>query len=200
MGRVYKFGVTRSDRWKRQVTQSLQSGLRFLRRREVLLSLLVVVGITAIYSRGGLSGKFMSARMPAGVAILDGDRLIVQNTEYQLFGIDAPEDDQTCMDKFGRRWKCGRAAVYALKRKIRRGGGDVNCTKRGKDHYGRTLGVCRQGKVNLNDWLVREGYAVAYRQYSSAFLPAESEARGKIKGLWSGEFVMPWDWRQGKRL
>ena len=47
--------------------------------------------------------------------------------------------------------------------------------------------------------MVGEGWAVAYRQFSMEYVRDEGEAREARKGLWRGEFVMPWDWRRRKR-
>ena len=54
--------------------------------------------------------------------------------------------------------------------------------------------------LDVNAWLVAEGWALAYRQYSVAYVEQESMARQSRRGMWRGEFVSPWDWRQGKRL
>lgn len=56
------------------------------------------------------------------------------------------------------------------------------------------------GRVNVNAWLVRHGYALAYRRYSTKYIPEEDQAKAAPAGIWAGEFVPPWDWRRGKRL
>ena len=53
---------------------------------------------------------------------------------------------------------------------------------------------------SVQDWLVRNGHAVAYRAYSTEFVDAEIAARNAKAGIWAGEFVMPWDWRKGVRM
>ena len=67
------------------------------------------------------------------------------------------------------------------------------------DRYGRTIAVCSQDGVDLNAWMVREGWAVAYRQYSQDYVSGETDAQGAGRNIWSGSFVMPWDWRGGAR-
>jgi|TARA_B100001964_G_scaffold50036_1_gene56321 endonuclease YncB( thermonuclease family) len=54
------------------------------------------------------------------------------------------------------------------------------------------------GRQDLGRWLGRNGWAVAYRRYSRDYVGAEAAARAAGLGLWSGSFVMPWDWRRGK--
>ena len=56
------------------------------------------------------------------------------------------------------------------------------------------------GPRSLNAWLVAEGWALAYRRYSSAYVSQELSARSERRGIWRGRFVAPWDWRAGVRL
>jgi endonuclease YncB( thermonuclease family) len=76
----------------------------------------------------------------------------------------------------------------------------VTCAIEDTDRYGRMLGQCSVRGENVQEWLVSNGLAVAYRQYSTAYVAAELQARAARVGLWAGEFVAPWDWRQGLRL
>jgi hypothetical protein len=63
------------------------------------------------------------------------------------------------------------------------------------DAYGRMLGGCTLRGEDLNAWLVREGWALAYIRYSTAYTSAEENARLQKRGLWQGAFIAPWDWR-----
>jgi hypothetical protein len=47
---------------------------------------------------------------------------------------------------------------------------------------------------------VRNGWALAYRRYSRAYVAEERAAENAGRGIWRGDFVEPWDWRDGKRL
>ena len=69
-----------------------------------------------------------------------------------------------------------------------------------KDKYKRYIAICYVNGVNLNHWLVLNGWAVAYQKYSKASINAEAIARSQEVGIWSGEFILPWKWRRGKRL
>ncbi len=132
------------------------------------------------------------------VRVVDGDSINLGRERHRLQGIDAPERNQHCRRPDGSEWRCGRAAANALIEKI--GGNPVSCHTRGRDRYGRFLSVCRAGGVNLNRWMVLNGWAVAYRRYSHRFIPEEETAKHRRLGLWSGRFVTPRDWRRGKRL
>ena len=131
--------------------------------------------------------------------IIDADTLEVAGQKVRLQGIDAPESAQTCRLPGGRRWRCGQHATEALRTRL--GPGAVRCTIESRDRYGRALGTCyTTGGVNVNAWLVRHGHALAYRRYSTQYVPQEDQARTGGMGIWAGEFVPPWEWRRGKRL
>src|SRR3984893_9289556 len=125
--------------------------------------------------------------------ILDGDTLIINGTHIRLEGIDAPETDQVCLDAKGAQWTCGIEARDQLKAHV--AGREISCADKGIDRYKRTLAVCSLASEDLNRWLVREGLALAYVQYSRTYMDAESDARSALRGLWSGAFIAPWDWR-----
>jgi endonuclease YncB( thermonuclease family) len=40
---------------------------------------------------------------------------------------------------------------------------------------------------------------VAYRRYSKDYVDEEAEARAAGNGVWRGEFMLPWKWRQTVR-
>ncbi len=54
--------------------------------------------------------------------------------------------------------------------------------------------------TDIRRWMVRQGFAVAYRKYSKRYVEAEEAAKKAKIGVWQGPFVMPWEWRRGKRL
>lgn len=49
-------------------------------------------------------------------------------------------------------------------------------------------------------WLVANGHALAYRQYSTTYVADEEKAHKAKAGIWAGEFVNPADWRKGLRM
>ena len=64
------------------------------------------------------------------------------------------------------------------------------------DRYKRYIGVCFLGDINLNQWMVRNGYAVAYRRYSKDYIEDENYAKKNKIGLWSSNFIHPEKWRK----
>lgn len=140
----------------------------------------------------------ISAQTITGVAsVIDGDTLEIRSTRIRLHGIDAPESGQRCIRPSSQEWRCGQQAALVLSDRI--GRRSVSCVPRDIDRYGRTIAICSQDGIDLNSWMVREGWAVAYRQYSRDYVGEETEARRAGRNIWSGTFVMPWDWRRGAR-
>ena len=129
--------------------------------------------------------------------VIDGDTIDIHGQRIRLHGIDAPESKQVCVSG-GEKYRCGQRAALALSDRI--GRGSVTCEARDTDRYGRVIAVCFKGQEDLNGWLVSEGLAVAYRRYSQDYVTHEARAQSISVGLWTGEFIMPWDWRRGKRL
>ncbi len=121
--------------------------------------------------------------------VKDADSIVVNNTEIRLYGIDAPESNQKCKNKIGRNYACGEAASRVLRRLLRNK--RVNCEIKGKDQYQRFLGVCRRGVVNVNQYLVAQGWAIAYERYDTLYVSAQALAKRKGVGLWQGEFEAP---------
>jgi endonuclease YncB( thermonuclease family) len=125
--------------------------------------------------------------------IIDGDTLIINGTHIRLEGVDAPETDQVCLDAKGARWICGIEARDRLKERV--AGREISCVDEGADRYNRILAMCSLAGQDLNRWIVREGLALAYVQYSRQYADSEAEARNASRGLWSGAFIAPWEWR-----
>jgi endonuclease YncB( thermonuclease family) len=118
----------------------------------------------------------------------DGDTLLVGETEVRLFGIDAPEFDQTC-SRQGHQWNCGAVAADALTELVT--GKEVQCLSTASDQYGRVLGRCSVGRTDINQTMVEMGYAIAYRRYSSDYAHAEETAKAGKLGVWVGTFEVP---------
>jgi endonuclease YncB( thermonuclease family) len=130
--------------------------------------------------------------------IVDGDTIEISQQRIRLFGIDAPEGKQRCKLN-GKPWRCGKQSTFALAQFI--GKAWVRCNEKGRDRYKRIVAVCYLGNKDINAWMVSNGWAVDYPQYSKGAYKAEQlHAKQDKLGLWQGEFIAPWDWRRGKRL
>lgn len=125
--------------------------------------------------------------------IVDADTVYFGDEKIRLQGIDAPETDQTCLDAAGQAFLCGLEAKAALVKHF--DGKSWTCQASGIDRYRRTLATCTVDGQDVGKWLVKEGWALAFRRYSKVYVPDEDEARRAKRGLWGGAFVAPWDWR-----
>ena len=137
--------------------------------------------------------------------IVDGDTVHIDNYKIRLEGIDAPEMRQKCKKEklkissiigftFYEDYFCGKYSKENLAAKVK--GSEIKCISFTKDSYKRYLAKCFKGKINLNRWMVRNGYAVAYRRYSKEYIPDEDFAKENKLGLWQGKFLNPEKWRK----
>ena len=126
------------------------------------------------------------------VTVIDGDTIRLGDVKIRFSGIDAPEINQTCVASEGKV-ACGKISRDLLIEKVTNN--KISCTDEGKDFYGRVLGECFVNGESLSSYLVREGFAFAYRKYSNKYIEDEEYAKFNKLGMWSMEFQYPWDYR-----
>ena len=125
--------------------------------------------------------------------VVDGDTIHLNGEKIRFTGIDTPELKQTCINQ-GIIDPCGVTAKEILIDKI--SDNEVECISEGKDQYKRTLAECFVNNESLSSYLVRSGYAFAYRKYSKKFISDEDYAKANKIGMWSMKFDYPWDYRK----
>ena len=141
-----------------------------------------------------LNAKVFASEIYGLPVVTDGDTIKILNNKIRLHGIDAPEKRQNCT-KNEKKYNCGVVATEALSKKI--GKNIVKClTQKKKDRYNRFIGICFVEHEDLNKWMVRNGYAVAYKRYSKDYILDEEFAKTNKLGLWSGTFLNPEKWRK----
>lgn len=123
---------------------------------------------------------------------VDGDTIALGQERIRLSGIDAPEHDQTCNRADGTIWACGGAATALMAKTL--AAGSVACTGSERDRYGRLLATCTISGADLAATMVRAGLALADWAYKGE----EAQAREAGRGIWSGTFQTPRDWRDAK--
>jgi endonuclease YncB( thermonuclease family) len=162
------------------------------------ISILCLVAFGALISMAMHAAATGSTGAIQGRAsVVDGDTLEVKGTRIRLFGIDAPESAQTCLEQSGKTYRCGQRAAFALADKV--GARVVSCQPTGKDRYDRVVARCSVAGEDLQAWMVRNGHALAFRRYSKAYRPYEAEAKAAKAGMWNGSFEAPWDWRRDRQ-
>ena len=125
--------------------------------------------------------------------VIDGDTIKINNIKYRFSGIDTPEINQTCK-KDEEIIYCG---IIAKKKLIEKIGSHVpNCIAESTDIYNRIIAECFINNESLSKYLVRNGYAFAYRKYSTKFIEDENYAKKNKLGLWQMEFQYPWEYRK----
>jgi len=125
--------------------------------------------------------------------IVDGDTIHLNGEKIRFSGIDTPELKQTCF-KDDVKNLCGVKAKQILINKI--GNNTVECISEGRDQYKRILAECFVNNESLSSYLVRSGYAFAYRKYSKKFIKDEDYAKANQIGIWSMKFEYPWEYRK----
>lgn len=139
-----------------------------------------------------------SAMSQQSIKVHDGDTLTIDGQRWRLWGVDAPELDQVCMFA-GQEEHCGRQSRDALGALVR--GETVDCNAVGHS-YDRLVGQCWAGNQtrDLSSQMVHNGYALNWDKYShGAYAADEQEAREHHRGIWSTQFVVPWEWRAAKK-
>lgn len=165
-----------------------------LRFAERVLGPLAIAAVLATGLAIGAPHSSLPTPLVGIARAVDGDTLQIGDTRVRLEGIDAPEADQQCRSAMGGSWPCGRAATRRLAALV--SGNEIRCESHGHDRYGRLLGVCRLGQLELNSSMVREGLAWAFLKYSDRYREAEAEARVLKIGIWQSETEPPWTYRE----
>ena len=75
------------------------------------------------------------------------------------------------------------------------GNNHVECRGQGTDTYGRTVAVCWADGFELNKTMVEQGWATAFRKYTTDYVPEEVRAKAAGRGIWTSSFALPEDYR-----
>ena len=128
--------------------------------------------------------------------IIDGDTIHIGKNKIRLYGIDAPEINQTCtINKI--IWECGLESSQALGSIILEE--EVRCEIVDIDRYKRFVAKCIVNNINLNQYMVQNGWAIAYRYYSDDFINDEEIAENNKAGIWQGKFLDPYLFRKQQK-
>ena len=125
------------------------------------------------------------------VAVSDGDTLTCltdakRQLKVRLYAIDAPEKQQA----FGQQAKKRLSDLVYNQ--------TVTLKITDTDRYGRTVADITLGSLNVNQQMVKDGYAWAYHRYGSTRYAQEEKAARQAKlGLWRDAHpIEPSQWRK----
>lgn len=164
--------------------------------------LLIALFLVACHRPADLSTTALPYVQGKAVKILDGDTFdlltnpparqgTAETLRIRLDGIDCPEKNQPF----------GKEATQYLKELL--ADKPLRVTGSKKDRDGRLIGtVFVAGTTNVNQALIRTGFAWHFTQYSkdSTLAMLERDARIRRVGLWAdAQPIAPWEWRKGKR-
>jgi len=131
--------------------------------------------------------------------VTDGDTLLVgqDGISIRLAGIDAPELGQKCRRPDSIEWPCGLHAKHMLTEMV--GTAPVSCGQLYFDDYDRVFATCVAPNGNdLGAAMVASGYALSVGR-DQRYVAEQAAARLASKGIWSGSFQTPWEWRAQQR-
>ncbi|TCQ74740.1 endonuclease YncB(thermonuclease family) [Ochrobactrum sp. BH3] len=120
-----------------------------------------------------------------------------QYARIRLDGVDACESRQSAT--FNKiKWPCGAVATAWLVAKTM--GKEVTCYPSRIDKYGRYLAKCSVDGIDLGRSGLNEGMLIVYRHRNGVndqeYERAEASAKSAKRGLWSGEFEDPYQFRR----
>lgn len=148
-------------------------------------------GMALSFGAWTLDGQLMTG---AVTGVVDGDTIRVQLSSgpvlVRLAHIDAPELVQSG----------GGAATKALHGRVL--GEEISLHVVTQDRDQPIVAVVFLGDENINAWMVKQGYAWAWRGFTQEadYCVWENAARSLKRGLWADKhWVAPWDWRMSKR-
>ena len=149
--------------------------------------------MTKLFLYVSLVLMFYNTSFADSLRVVDGDTIVLNGEKIRFSGIDTPELKQTCLQG-DQEVACGMSAKMLLAEKI--GNNTSKYISEGKDAYKRTLAECFVNGESLSKFLVRSGYAFAYRKYSTKFIKDEEFAKANKLGMWAMTFQYPWDFRK----
>ena len=152
----------------------------------------IIILFLFFYSSGSLSQKIIQGK----AKIIDGDTIHINKNKIRLHGIDAPEMDQTCAIK-NKVWHCGIESSAALKKLVL--DNNISCVVNDIDKYKRYIAECFINNKNINKFMVKNGWAIAYRYYSSDYINDENIAKNNKTGIWQGKFQDPYLFRKQQK-
>ncbi|EAH8795953.1 thermonuclease family protein, partial [Campylobacter coli] len=127
------------------------------------------------------------------IRVIDGDTIEIstnnKTSKIRFFGIDAPELKQN----FGKKSKAALEKILKDK--------EVYIFSKNKDNYGRIVAIVKLKDVDINQFLVSQGYVWADTYYTNAYIKEQEKAQKNKLGLWKDDNpIEPYKWRKQNRF
>lgn len=165
----------------------------------VLLTGVIAVATLGIVFSEQKSNKTQSSQVLTTyhqIRVIDGDTFELNGKKIRLYGIDAFEKGQKCY-KHNDEFDCGKLSTDYLSFLLT--GKNIECNHQSYDRYSRSIAICKVDRIDVSKMMVRQGWAKAYRKYSSNYVQDEEFAQKEKLGAWSKEFISPDKQRSTKK-
>lgn len=115
-------------------------------------------------------------------SVQSGNTILIGKRVLRLFGVSAPKKDEICqIDE--AKMKCG---VVAWSHLIQLADGwHLSCDIELKSKSGGDFATCYSGERDINEGMVRSGWAKAIRKQTDRYVVDEEDARASKRGLWT---------------
>lgn len=144
--------------------------------KPVWIGLLVVA--TALVAGPATAGE----EVRGFATVKSGNNLIVGKRAVRLFGVRAPKLDAIC-EVNGAKMKCGVVAWAELVRMA--DGWHVSCDIEVTVKNGPDYATCYVSERDINEALVRAGWAKAVKRQTDRYVVDEDDAKQSKRGLWN---------------
>lgn len=163
---------------------------KFIQNKIDLLGILLVCILIFVVEKYNVYAQKINGEI---IKVYDGDTITLlhnnQNLKIRLYGIDAPESDQS----YGLQSQQYLLELCPLHTQ-------ATIIVKDKDKYNRIVGIVQCNGIDVNAKLVENSFAWAYREYSNAYTHLEIKARVEKKGLWNeNNPIKPSEFRKNQK-
>jgi endonuclease YncB( thermonuclease family) len=137
--------------------------------------------LAATFWLAGVAGV-ASEEIRGYASVRSGSQIAIGKRVIHLFGVDAPRLKKICLVD-GAKMKCGVVAWAELVRAA--DGWHLSCDIELKTPKGRSYATCYVGERDINETMVRSGWAKAARKQTNRYIVDEDDARTSRRGLWA---------------
>jgi endonuclease YncB( thermonuclease family) len=119
--------------------------------------------------------------------VLDAGTLKTEDLTVRIAHVEALSADETCQSRLGGTWPCGARARTSLRGLVRMF--TITCEKTTELGTDQVAAICTRRKINLGEWLVRQGWADPAEGAPEIYETLAAEARKAKRGKWQAEWL-----------